>query len=243
MYSSQIAYLTLGSVDSRNSAGIPGYRRYALYNTHVYGMSVGDFSSETRFGFVLYKPTRVNLGPIRVELKVVAPTGENTYRLHDIDPETIGNLIETSDIENKSIFAKEGDFGYFLGFEPNRSTSSTNVQYILECSSAGYFLDMLGDELALMLKGNDRIRTAKDARKVNDLLVEVNAFAIEMNPKAEFTWGTTTYDIKRAQQKYDEHKSDIAKLESDMNFVYTRIHSDIDVLSRYGMDESEIEYT
>ena len=83
------------------------------------------------FGFVVYKPTRYNLGPIRVELKLVASTGENTYRLHDIDPEIIRNLIETSDLENKPVFVREGDFGHFLRFEPGISTSSTNIKYIL----------------------------------------------------------------------------------------------------------------
>lgn len=225
---------------------IPGYRRYALYSTQKYGISVGDFSSKTMFGFVVYKPTRSNLGPIRVELKVVASTDENTYMLHDIDPEIIRNLIETADLENKPVFVREGNFGHFLGFEPSRSTSSSiDYSYIVSLlahSSAGYFLDMLGNELALMLKGNDRIRNAKDARRVNDLLIDVNAFAKEMDPKAEFMWGTLAYHIKGAQKIYDTYKAKIAKLESNMNDAYKRIYSDLDVLSSYGIDESTLYY-
>ena len=243
MHSSQIAYLTLDSVNSRRSTGIPGYRRYALYSTHVYGISVGDFSSEVKFGFVVYKPAWSNPQQIRVELKVLVPTGENTCRLQDIDPETIGKLIETSDLENKPVFVKEGNSGYFVGFGPKMSTSATNLQYVLTCSSAAYFLDRLGDELALMLKGHDGVRNAKDARRVNDLLIELNAFATEMDPGAEFTWGTMSYNIKSAQKKCDEYKANIAKLESNMNTVYEWIHSDLDVLSSYGIDESTIEYS
>ena len=242
MFLNQLSHLTLDSVDSPNSMAIPGYRKYVLYSTQEYGISVGDFSSKTMFGFVVYKPTRYNLGPIRVELKLVVSTGENTYRLHDIDPEIIRNLIETSDLENKPVFVREGDFGHFLRFEPSRSTSSTNIKYILTRSSAGYFLDMLGNELALMLKGNDKIRNAKDARQVNNLLIDVNAFAKEMDQKAEIMWSTMTYQIKWAQKMYDKYKEKIARLESNMNFAYKRIYSGLDVLSSYGIDESEIDY-
>ena len=195
MFLSQLSHLTLDSVDSPNLMAIPGYRKYALYSTQEYGISVGDFSSKTMFGFVVYKPTRSNLGPIRVELKLVVSTGENTHRLHDIDPEIIRNLIETSDLENKPVFVGEGDFGHFLGFEPGIRTSSTNIKYILTRSSAGYFLDMLGNELALVLQGNDKICNAKDARRVNNLLIDVDAFAKEMDPKAEIMWSTMTYQV------------------------------------------------
>ena len=41
----------------------------------------------------------------------------------------------------------------------------------------------------------------------------------------------------------DEYKANIAKLESNMNTVYEWIHSDLDVLSSYGIDESTIEYS
>lgn len=231
MFLNQLSHLTLDSVDSPNSMAIQGYRKYALYSTQEYGISVGDFSSKTMFGFVVYKPTRSNLGPIRVELKLVVSTGENTHRLHDIDPEIIRNLIETSDLENKPVFVREGDFGYFLGFGTSIITSS-----------AGHFLDMLGNELALVLQGNDKIRNAKDARRVNDLLIDVNAFAKEMDPKAEIMWSTMTYQIKWAQKMYDKYKDKIATLESKMNFAYKRIYSDLDVLSSYGIDESEIDY-
>ena len=242
MFLSQLSHLTLDSVDSPNSMAIPGYRKYALYSTQEYGISVGDFSSKTMFGFVVYKPTRSNLGPIRVELKLVVSTGENTHRLHDIDPETIVNLIDTSDLENKPVFVGEGDFGHFLGFEPGISTSSTNIKYILTRSSAGYFLDMLGNELALVLQGNDKICNANDARRVNNFLIDVNAFAKEMDPKAEIMWSTMTYQIKWAQKMYDKYKKKIAELESNMNGAYKRIYSDLDVLSSYGIDESEIDY-
>ena len=242
MFLSQLSHLTLNSVDSPNSMAIPGYRKYALYSTQEYGISVGDFSSKTMFGFVVYKPTRSNLGPIRVELKLVESTGENTHRLHDIDPEIIRNLIETSDLENKPVFVGEGDFGYFLGFEPGISTSSTNIKYILTRSSAGYFLDMLGNELTLVLQGNDKICNANDARRVNNFLIDVNAFAKEMDPKAEIMWSTMTYQIKWAQKMYDKYKKKIAELESNMNGAYKRIYSALDVLSSYGIAESEIDY-
>ena len=101
---------------------------------------------------------------------------------------------------------------------------------------------MLGNELALMLKGNDKIRNAKDARQVNNLLIDVNAFAKEMDPKAEIMWSTMTYQIKWAQKMYDKYKEKIARLESNMNFAYKSIYSDLDVLSSYGIDESEIDY-
>ena len=50
------------------------------------------------------------------------------------------------------------------------------------------------------------------------------------------------YQIKWAQKMYDKYKEKIARLESNMNFAYKSIYSDLDVLSSYGIDESEIDY-
>ena len=41
---------------------------------------------------------------------------------------------------------------------------------------------------------------------------------------------------------YDKYKQKIAELASNMTFTYKRIYSALDVLSSYGIDESEIDY-
>ena len=238
MYQSEIGYLDLKSA---NSIGIPGYRRHVLYSQHEYGVSVGDFSSRTRFGFVVYKPGAFNSGnQIRVELKVVAPAGENVYRLKDIDPDIIANLIETSNVENKPCFIKEGNTGYFLGYK--QSTYSNELPWVLTCTNAAYFLDMFGDDLALMLLGTERICTQKDAEKVNDLLIAILAFSKEMND-GESSWGTSTYNIAACRNQYNKYKKKIGELETEMNFIYEGVQNELEVLSKYGIDESKIAYS
>ena len=237
MYRSDIKYLELRSA---NSIKMPGYRRYVLYNQREYGISVGDFSSSTRFGFVVYKPRTFNISnQIRVELKVVVPTGENTYRLKDIDPDIITNLIETSNVENKPRFVKEGNSGYFLGYSQN--THSTELAQILICTNAAHFLDMFGDYMALMLMGNERILTERDAAKVNDLLITIRAFSKEMNGGSD-DWATSTSNIAYCRNEYDRYKKRLGELESEMNLVYEGIQNKLEVLSKYGIDESTIDY-
>ena len=217
MYSSDIQYIDLKYA---KSFGIPGYRRHALYSDHEYGLSVGDFNSKVRFGFVIHKPGPYNLGPIRVELKRLIPSNDEyaPWLMEDIDPSIIKKFVDSLSEEEwgfKHALVVEDFCWYFRGF--SRSTSTSKLPYVLMCTIAAKFIDNYGDALA------------------------TNAFAVEM--KSDPSWGTATYGREQAEKKCKELKGSLAKVESEMNDIYGRIQEYVEFLSEYGIDEKDIEFT
>lgn len=226
-----------------NSKGIPGYRRYALYSIHEYGLNVGDFDSRVRFGFVMYRPGPYSSGKFKIELKLLTPSDGDgdggTWRFSDIDPNYIKELLEP--IEEWGIrkaFSIEDGVGYFNGYA--YATYCSGNAYCLLRSNLAVFLNTYGDALATVLLGKGNVKTLKDALEVNDLLISVDAFSNEMKESA--SWGTATYNRNSAQEKYNEYKESLAKVEAEMNYIYTRVQECLDVLSEYGIDEKDIEF-
>ena len=241
MYSSDIQYIDLKYA---KSFGIPGYRRHALYSNHEYGLSVGDFNSRVRFGFVIHKPGPYSLDPIRVELKRLIPSNDEyaPWLMEDIDPAIIKKFVDSLSEEEwgfKQALVVEDFCWYFRGF--SRSTSTSKLPYVLMCTIAAKFIDNYGDALATMMLGIPKVNTAADAEEVNDLLISVNAFAVEM--KSDASWGTATYGREQAEKKCKELKESLAKVESEMNSIYGRIQEYVEFLSEYGIDEKDIEFT
>jgi len=240
MYECEIRNIGL---KASNSHGISGYRRYALYSIQEYGLNVGDFDSRVRFGFVMYKPGPYNtLGKVKIELKRLTPTNADrtTWGLSDIDPNLIKELLEP--IEEwglRQAFTIEDGVGYFNGYAHN--TSSTSNSFCLIHSNLAVFLNTYGDALATLLLGKGNVKTLKDALEVNDLLTSVDAFSNEM--KSDASWGTATYNKNFAQEEYNEYKKNLAKVEAEMNYIYARVQECLDVLSEYGIDEKDIEFT
>lgn len=241
MYSSDIQCIDLKCA---KSFGIPGYRRHALYSDHEYGLRVGDFNSKVRFGFVIHKPGPYNLDPIRVELKRLIPSNDEyaPWFMEDIDPAIIKKFVDSLSDEEwgfKQALVVEDFCWYFRG--SSRSTSTSKLSYVLMCTVAAKFLDRYGDAFATMMLGIPKVNTASDAKEVNDLLILVNAFAIEM--KSDASWGTATYGREQAEEKRKKLKESLAKVESEMNSTYGRIQEYVEFLSEYGIDEKDIEFS
>lgn len=240
MYTSNLGYMNLGSA---NSIAIAGTRRHVLYSNHQYGISVGDFNSHVQFGFVVYKPSQFNLDPIRIELKLLVRENVDisSWRLGDIDPNYIQDLLDKLDGEKDPIkytYAIENGHGYFKGY-CLRDTPK-GIPQDLQFSNAASFLNIWGDALATAMYAKDKVSTLQDAYEVNDLLISVNAFAQEMKDKPE--WGTASHSIEAAQHNYEKSKSDLEKVEQEMNCFYKQVDDYLQVLEKYGVSEDNIEY-
>lgn len=244
MYRSDIGNLDLKCCEK--SRAIPGFRRYALFSKHEYGLLVGDFNSMVKFGFVVYNPGMCNPEGIRVELKLLVPevniNGVQHWMLKDIDPNFIKGLLDgmdSKDYEFKQSFRVDGDIGYFRGFHCHCHDKSLGT--VLACTNAAHFLDFWGDVLATVLYGKGNVKTLKDAYEVNDLLISVNAFASEMS--SDLHWGTANFSKDRAQKMYDELKGDLAKVEAEMNCFYENLTRNLNILAEYGIsEEHELDY-
>ena len=241
MYSSNIEYIDLKNVKSK---AICGFRRYALYSKYDYGLQVGNFNSRIRFGFVVYKPAICNHEPIRVEIKRVVYSDDNGYplRLEDIDPKFIKKFVDSlgeDQWELKRSLVVEDCTWYFKGYF--RYTACNQLAFILGCTMAARFLDIYGDAFATMLLDHPNVNTATDANEVNDLLISVDAFAREMQDTP--TWGTATNAREVAQKECNEIKNTLKKVEEEMNYIYGMAQDYLEVLSDYGIDEKDIEFS
>ena len=239
MYACEIRNMGL---KASNSRGIPGYRRYAMYSDHEYGLDVGDFNSKVKFGFVMYKPGPYSLAKVKIVLKRLTPENASgtAWGLSDIDPEFIKKLLEP--IEEWGIrkaFSIEDGVGYFNGYAYD--TFSTSNSCCLTRSNLAAFLNTYGDALATLLLGKGNIKTLKDALEVNDLLISVDAFSNEM--KSDASWGTATYGREQAEKKCKELKEALVELESEMNSTYGMVQEYVEFLSEYGIDDKDIEFS
>lgn len=237
MYSSDIMKIELSCAKSKS---VPGFRRHALYSKHKYGVTAGDFSSNVRFGFVVYNPGNHNvLEKVRIEIKLCVGDDE-TLRLEDIDPKVIRKVVDSlppSECVLKQSFVEDGDTFYFRGSA--RYLSPNSVSSILLCSMAARFLNLYGDVLATMLLGIPTVNTTMDAMEVNDLLISVDAFLREMRS----VWGTVSFGRIQAQEKYNRLAETLAKNEEEMNQFYHSVQHCIEVLSEYGINERDINFT
>ena len=241
MYLEDIIYIDLKYA---KSFGVPGYRRHALYSDHEYGLLVGDFNSRVQFGFVVYKPSPYDVcRQIRVELKRLIPSNDEhePCLMEDIDSAIVQKFVDSLSAEEwgfKRALVVEDGCWYFKGY--CQSTSSSKLQHNLICTIAAKFLDRYGDAFATMLLGIPKVNTASDAMEVNDLLISVDAFVEEMIP---FRWGTATDNRERAENTCQELRKSIKMLETEMNAMYEQVQECLDVLSHYGIDEKDIEFT
>lgn len=237
MYELDIRNLNLKAA---KSIAIPGFRRHVLYSEQEYGLLVGDFNSRVKFGFVVYKPGYCSSAKIRIELKVLASEDGNHWRLKDIDPAFIKSLLETEGVDVKFNFIIENGVGYFQGLWSD--TSCGRIPDDIVCSNLGRFLNVYGDALATVLAKKGNVNTLKDALEVNDLLISVNAFVREMQPKA-YRWGTATYNKESAQESCNKLRDEIAQVEDEMNSVFRKAQVDKEALAKYGIDESDIDFS
>ena len=241
MYPSSIANIELKSAKSKS---VHGFRRYALYSNHVYGLLVGDFDSRIKFGFVMYKPGPGNPEPIRVEIKRAVCCDGNGFPhgLEAIDPKFAKKFVDSlgqDRLELKQSLVVDDHTWYFKGY--SIKNHGCTLPYILKCTMAAHFLDLYGDAFATMLLDNPKINTSEDANEVNDLLISVNAFANEMQSTP--IWGTNVYEREQALKDCNEIKEAMMQAEQEMNHVYGRVQGYIEVLSNYGIDEKDIEFS